>query len=213
MWCCSIGTPATGNNGLGTSKESGLNRVPAQYKQLRVLLTFPKVFVQIKRHTSEFESSLNCERQHDGKIDFLMRKKKAPDIWHRAHRRRFHTRMRAFRWLKTHFMTQTMHCLGCCLQPFVFNLIQFNLYLCGGSSRERSNKQIDWKCRYSSGQNLYGFSNSNKGKQVVLASMPVLKFIEKTKKKKKSISELLSGNSTQATNCPVKRLVLFTLFF
>lgn len=30
MWCCSMGTPATGNKGLGTSNDSGLNRVPAK---------------------------------------------------------------------------------------------------------------------------------------------------------------------------------------
>lgn len=29
MWCCTMGTPATGNSGLGTSKESGRKRVPA----------------------------------------------------------------------------------------------------------------------------------------------------------------------------------------
>lgn len=33
MWCCSIGTPATGNKGLGTSNDSGLNLVPAKPEQ------------------------------------------------------------------------------------------------------------------------------------------------------------------------------------
>lgn len=28
MWCWIIGTPATGNRGLGTSKDKGLKRVP-----------------------------------------------------------------------------------------------------------------------------------------------------------------------------------------
>lgn len=30
MWCWIIGTPATGNRGLGTSKDKGLKRVPAR---------------------------------------------------------------------------------------------------------------------------------------------------------------------------------------
>lgn len=33
MWCCSIGTPATGNKGLGTSNDSGLNLVPAEQEE------------------------------------------------------------------------------------------------------------------------------------------------------------------------------------
>lgn len=45
MWCCSMGTPATGNKGLGTSKDSGRNRVPAKqrWKSLTDQLT-----IQIK---------------------------------------------------------------------------------------------------------------------------------------------------------------------
>jgi len=28
MWCCNMGTPATGNSGLGTSNDRGRNLVP-----------------------------------------------------------------------------------------------------------------------------------------------------------------------------------------
>lgn len=38
MWCCIIATPATGNKGLGTSNDSGLNRVP--FKQIQITFFF-----------------------------------------------------------------------------------------------------------------------------------------------------------------------------
>lgn len=31
IWCCIIGSPATGNNGFGTSNDNGRNRVPEIY--------------------------------------------------------------------------------------------------------------------------------------------------------------------------------------
>lgn len=34
MWCCTMGTPATGKSGLGTSKDSGRNRVPAERRRV-----------------------------------------------------------------------------------------------------------------------------------------------------------------------------------
>lgn len=36
MWCCSMGTPATGNKGLGTSNDSGLNLVPWKNKSINI---------------------------------------------------------------------------------------------------------------------------------------------------------------------------------
>lgn len=31
IWCCIIGSPATGNSGFGTSNDNGRNRVPEIY--------------------------------------------------------------------------------------------------------------------------------------------------------------------------------------
>lgn len=36
IWCWIIGTPATGNNGLGTSKDKGLKRVPFWGPPMRI---------------------------------------------------------------------------------------------------------------------------------------------------------------------------------
>lgn len=124
MWCCSIGTPATGNKGLGTSKESGLKRVPAQpYKQD---FNFLK-----KRKPLHLKSSLNCERQHDGKIEFLIRKKSScPLTQSTPHLRRI------IAWLVKDTFCDINNALfrlvspAICLQPELFNP-----YIFGGSSR------------------------------------------------------------------------------
>lgn len=112
-----------------------------------------KVSIKKKRQPLHFKSILNCERQHDGEIEFLMRKKNlmSSDTEHTTPQKNSCTGVCSH--LSSTWITQPV---------YIWRVIQSG-----------TDNQIDGKSKYGSGQNLNGSSNPNKGKQVVLVTMKI----------------------------------------
>lgn len=71
MWCCSIGTPATGKRGLGTSNERGRNRVPEGKHDCSTLSS--GIFIQDNRlHSRSHMFDRNIGYANHSRLHYFM---------------------------------------------------------------------------------------------------------------------------------------------